>query len=373
MKRLPLYLTRLFASETAQLFVVAVLLLYLIQCLRIFDLVSVRGQNILTLLGQAALSMPPLMVVFFYVCLGIGIGRALRGLQASQELHIIHASRRVGAILSALALSVGAGTLAILTLTHIVEPIANRNINEWSAAIAADLVGRTLTPNRFAEVVPGVTVVIGGRQGNGEITDFFADDARSSEQRRTYIAAQATIGTDEQGYVLQLRDGKLQYFTATGQYSEVGFDRYDMAVDRLTGAIEDRDVVAETSTPALLMRAREAGVELTPQASEALFRRTAEGLRVIALGMLVGAIAAFPHGRRNRRQLPLEIGVLLLAFLERGLNTFLPVPRPYDSFSGTVLLLAVALLMWAYKLRLLAPVRGARRQSPLRPAQARRP
>lgn len=358
MKRLPLYLSRLFVTETAALFAVAAFLFYLIQCLRIFDLVSVRGQNILTLLGQAALSMPPLMVVFFHVCLGIGIGRALRGLQGSHELHIIHASRRVSAILAALGMTIGGGTLAILLLTHVIEPIANRNINEWSAAIAADLVGRTLTPNRFAEVAPGVTVVIGGRQGNGEITDFFADDARSETQRRTYIAAQATIGTDEDGYVLQLRDGKLQYFTSGGQYSEVAFDRYDMAVDRLTGAVEDRDIVAETSTPALLMAAAEAGVPLSPQATEAVFRRSAEGLRVMALGVLVGAIAAFPHGRRTGRRLPLEIGVLLLAFLERGLNTFLPVPRPYDSFSGSVVLLGIGVLMWGWKLRVLRPVQA---------------
>ncbi|SFZ80897.1 lipopolysaccharide export system permease protein [Devosia enhydra] len=356
MKRLPLYLARLFASDTAQLFAVAIFLLYLIQCLRIFDLVAVRGQNILTLLGQATLALPPLMIVFFYVCLGIGIGRALRGLQASHELHIIHASARVPALLQALLMTIGGGALGVLVLTHIFEPVANRNINEWSAAIAADLVGRTLLPNRFVEVAPGVTVVIGGRAGNGEITDFFADDARSPEQRRTYVAAQATVGMDEDGYVLQLREGKLQYMTATGQYSEVAFDRYDMAVDRLTGAVEDRDLVAETATPALLAAASANG-GLSPAAVEAIFRRSAEALRVIGLGLLAGAIAAFPHGRRTRRQLPLEIGILLLAFFERGLNMVLPVPRPWDAFSGSLVLLLVAICMWVWKLQLLRPMR----------------
>ncbi|MGV3651510.1 MAG: LptF/LptG family permease, partial [Devosia sp.] len=176
------------------------------------------------------------------------------------------------------------------------------------------------------------------------------------EQRRTYVAAQATVGMDEDGYVLQLREGKLQYMTATGQYSEVAFDRYDMAVDRLTGAVEDRDLVAETATPALLATASANG-GLSPAAAEAIFRRSAEALRVIGLGLLAGAIAAFPHGRRTRRQVPLEIGILLLAFLERGLNMVLPVPRPWDSYSGSLVLLLVAICMWVWKLQLLRPMR----------------
>ena len=88
MKRLSLYLARLFAVDAIALFAVAVFLLFLIQCLRIFDVVSVKGQSILTLLGQALLTMPSLAVVFLYVCVGIGLGRALRNIQSNQELHI---------------------------------------------------------------------------------------------------------------------------------------------------------------------------------------------------------------------------------------------------------------------------------------------
>ena len=58
--------------------------------LRLFDIVENKGQSFLTLLGQASLGMPALGIVFLYVCLGIGLGRALRNLQASSELQIIH-------------------------------------------------------------------------------------------------------------------------------------------------------------------------------------------------------------------------------------------------------------------------------------------
>ena len=81
------------------LFGVAAFLLFLIQCLRLFDLVSSRGQSLLTLLGQAALGMPSLGVVVLYVCLAIGLGRALRTLQDRSELQIIHASALVPSLI----------------------------------------------------------------------------------------------------------------------------------------------------------------------------------------------------------------------------------------------------------------------------------
>ena len=54
-------------------------------------------------------------------------------------------------------------------------------------------------------------MVIGGRRANGEITDFFVDDNRSSTLRRTYIAERAVVAEDEEGYVLQLFGGSIQY------------------------------------------------------------------------------------------------------------------------------------------------------------------
>ena len=78
MSRLTRYLVGLFWSNALLFAGVATVLIWLIQCLRVFDVVSVKGQSIFTLVGQAVLSMPPLLIVFLYVCLGIGMGRALR-------------------------------------------------------------------------------------------------------------------------------------------------------------------------------------------------------------------------------------------------------------------------------------------------------
>lgn len=354
MTRLSLYLARLFALDAIALFAVALFLLFLIQCLRIFDVVSVKGQSLLTLLGQALLTTPSLAVVFFYVCAGIGLGRALRAMQANWELHIIHSSRRVPALLGGISLYTAFSALLVLVISNFVEPATTRQVNEWSASITADLVGRTLRPHRFAEVVPGVNMVIGGRQGDGNITDFFADDARDPESRRTYVSKTAIIAQDEEGYVLQLFDGQIQYMSGEFQFSQVAFQRYDLALERLTGQTEYRDTLAETNSYDLVANGLSTGV-WNNEVVALLGKRLGEILRVVAICCFVTVLAAFPHGRRGR-EVPLELVVLGAAFLERGVGSIPSISGQYGALAGASLLLAVSAVALLYRLRVHAPV-----------------
>lgn len=356
--RLSTYLAKVFAADAIALFAVAVFLLFLIQCLRTFSVVSVKGQGLLTLIGQALLTMPTLGVVFFYVCVGIGLARGLRALQASQELHIIHSSQRVPALLMAIGSYIGGSMLIVLVLSNFVEPVTNRQFNDWSASVAADLVGRTLTPNRFAEVVPGVTMLIGDRAANGELTDFFADDNRNRDMRRTYLAKSASVAADERGYVLQLRDGAIQYMSDDGRFSEVAFARYDVALERLTGPAEAREVLSETNSLELVAKALAAGT-WDSETVRQLSKRMGEGMRVLAICLFVAAIAAFPHGRRARWEVPLELVVLGAAFIERGISSNLIPPGPFDPIPSALAFAALSIAVLAFRLRVFTPVAQA--------------
>lgn len=349
MSRLTRYLVGLFWSNALLFAGVASVLIWLIQCLRVFDVVSVKGQNLLTLIGQALLTMPPLLIVFLYVCLGIGMGRALRDLQLSQELHAIHSSRRLGALFGAVGVFIALGAMLLLLLTNVVEPMAQRRLSEWQASIAADLVGRTLRPHRFSEVTPGVVIVIGGRQGVGEITDFFVDDSRDPAMRRTYIAKSANVSQDENGYVLNLRDGYLQYTTDKLAFSQITFSSYDVSLDRLTDPSVNRDPLAESSSFDIVQDGLSTGT-WSEGAIKMLINRTAEGLRIVGICLLVASLAAFPTGKRLRFVLPLEASVLAAAFGERLITTY--VPGLYAPFAGAVVMIVVALVILGFKLRI---------------------
>lgn len=347
MNRLTAYLVRIFANDAIALLAIVTTLLWLVQCLRIFDVVSVRGQGMLTLAGQALLSMPALIVAFLYVSMGIGLSRALGALQNNNELHIIHSSLQVPALLKATAIYSTLGALFVLTFSNIVEPVANQRLSSWSASIAADLVGRTLTPHRFTQMVPGVVVMIGGREGGGVITEFFADDRRDPNLRRTYIAKSATIAQDETGHVLQLRDGSLQYTPDGLRFSEVSFARYDIGIERLTTPIDSDEKLSEQNSVSLIAEAISTGVWRTDVVNK-IVERMGEGLRVFGICICVLAVAGFPNARRSRRKMPLELGVLVLAFIERGISAYAPLPAVIAPLTGAALMLigGAAVLLW---------------------------
>jgi lipopolysaccharide export system permease protein len=341
MTRLTRYLTRLFTADALALFAVAAFLLFLVQCLRSFDVISVKGQDLLTLIGQVLLTMPTLAITFLHVCIGIGLARALTALQASNELQIIHSSRRTGSLFRAIGLYAIGGMLLVLLLTNILEPTTRKYFNAWSASIAADLVSRTLAPHRVIPVTPGVTIVIGSRGRNGQLGSFFADDTRSG-LHRTYIAESATVAADAEGYVLQLTNGAIQYMTSDFSFSEISFARYDLAVERLTGNGGGVGGFDGVNTIDMVGNTLSAGRGLDGNVMFTLGQRVGEGFRILAICLLVTALAAFPHARRGGRDLPIEVIVLGAAFVERAVSAVVQSPFVLIPFSGSLLLAVVA-------------------------------
>ncbi len=355
MTRLGNYLFRLFAAEAAALFGVALTILYLVQLLRIVEVGAVRDRGLGTLFWQTILGLPPLSIAFLYVCLAIGLARALRAMQASRELHIIHVSQRLSVLIGTILGYAAIGTLMVLLLAHVIEPLASRENNQIKAQAAADLVGHSLVPNRFAELGDGVTITVGGRGANGEITSFFADDRREADTRRTYIADTALITADELGYVLQLEDGTIQYRTADGQFSEISFERYDIALERLTGDEDTGERRGDQSTYGMIMRGLTEG-DWPAESLRRMAERTADGFRVLALCLFVAAISAFPSGRRKEPVLPVEITVLGAVLFERAVTSYAPVAGWARETTGVIALIVISVAILIYRLRVFAPL-----------------
>ena len=332
MTRLGTYLFRLFAAEAAALFGVALTILYLVQLLRIVEVGAVRDRGLGTLFWQTILGLPQLAIAFLYVCLAIGLARALRAMQASRELHIVHVSQRQPVLLGTILGYAAVGTLLVLLLSHVVAPWASRENNQIKAQAAADLVGRSLVPNRFAELGDGVTITVGGRGADGEM-----------------------ITADEFGYVLQLADGTIQYRTADGQFSEISFVRYDIALERLTGDEDTGERRGDQSTYGIITRGLTEG-EWPAESLRRIAERTSDGFRVLTLCLFVAAISAFPSGRRKEPVLPVEIAVLGVVLLERAVTSYAPVAGWARETSGVIVLIMLSVAILLYRLRVFAPL-----------------
>jgi lipopolysaccharide export system permease protein len=343
MRRLTRYLAKLFAVDALILFAVVCFLLWLISCLRSFDVVSVKGQGIWTLGYQALLTMPPLALTFLYVCVGIGMARALQALKTNHELHIIHSTDGLRALVGATSLVAAAGMACVLLLSNLIEPWSTRGLNQLTASVAADMVSSTLKPQRFTQVTPGVVLLIGGRSGEGEISEFFADDRRDPDVRRTYIAKRARVSTDGANYVLELHDGTLQYAESGGRFSEISFARYDLNVDRLSQPLAQPDPLAQLDSIQLVSAALASG-DWPPAVVQRLTDRLSKAMSVAGICLLVLALSGFPSGRRGRVTMPMEVTVLLLAFIEQGISSYSPLGQSTGPWlmigCGMVMLLA---------------------------------
>ena len=348
MTRLSRYLARLFTVEALSLFLVAAFLVWITQTLRLFDVITAKGQDIFTLLGQSTLTTPPMARAIIYICMAVGMARALRALQASGELHTIHSTKRTSALWTAVTSYVLGGVLLVSLISHWVEPWSKQAFVNWSEEVAADLVGRALNPHRFSEVTPGLVVVIGGRSPDGMVTEFFADDRREAGARRTYFAERAIIQFDGDGYNISLLDGAVQYMRPDGQFSEITFSRYELGLSQLVQS-GDKSIPAEqTNTFELIRSSLESG-EMSGAVWGEIDLRLTEALRVAALCLLVAAIAGYPHARRGGRFVPLEVMVLVLGLGDRALGAAVAHTLPTGHKTGAVIMLALAAIIFLSK------------------------
>jgi lipopolysaccharide export system permease protein len=351
------YLAGQFTTEAAAPFGLAISLIFLVECLRIVDAGSVRGQGLATLGLQVLLALPSGSMTFIHICMGIGLARTLRTMQSTRELHILHVSGKLGALARTAAAFALSGAVLLLLMAHVVDPATSRENGLIRSRVAADLLGRSLVPNRFAEVTDGVTVTVGGRKAGGEITSFFADDRRDPT-RRTYIAESALITADDLGYVLQLSNGTVQYRTPEGKFSEIAFDRYDLAIERLIGSGNSGDERGDNSSFAIVVAGLSDG--WTNERLRRLSERTVEGLRPLSMCLFAFALAGFPSGRRREPRLPIEITVLGASFFERVLSSYAPGNGWLSPLTGVVALTGISLVILVFRVKPIAMPRRER-------------
>lgn len=320
MDRLSRYLQGQFFAQALTIFAAGGALIWLMQLLRLFDLVSAKGQNFLTLMGQSALTTPTFARSILYVCFAIGLVRALRALQHSRELHTIHAAQRTSSLWRAIIAFTLIGAAAVTLVANWIEPNARRISADWSAAIAADIVGRALVPGRFTEIEEGLVFSISARQRDGTLVDFFFDDT-TNETRRTYFAETASVFQDETGYQLILNNGAIQYESSGRRgLSQIGFAQYHVSLASLLDATEATRGPEQIDSFTLL--AQIASGEQGARATRIVNERFADTLRTLAICALGAALCAYPDGGRGKRRIPVELVVLLIAFAEQAVSAF---------------------------------------------------
>lgn len=216
-------------------------IVWLTQALRGIDVITSRGQTILTFFGLTSLAIPYLLLVIAPFALVIATVYVLNRLANDSEIIVIHASglKPWRLFLPFLAVALVVSTL-VFAISSFIAPHSLRVLNDWRRQIAADVISNVLQTGRFLDIETNLTLRVRERQPGGLLVGIFVDDRRDPKERTTIIADRGTVLKNEKGSYLVLEDGNLQRSeTNRREPALVAFDRYAFDMSKFASVPRD--------------------------------------------------------------------------------------------------------------------------------------
>ncbi|MDE2017991.1 MAG: LptF/LptG family permease, partial [Hyphomicrobiales bacterium] len=177
------------AIQALAAFAALTAILWLVGALSRIDLVTDRGQTLLTFLAITALALPALAVVLAPIAVFLASIFLLWKLAGDSEIAAMAAAggspRRLATPFLAFAALVA---LAGGYVANSVAPAAARVTTTMLAQVGADFLSRVLAPGAFSSFEDGLTLHFRARAADGSLVGVFIDDARDPARRMTYVA-----------------------------------------------------------------------------------------------------------------------------------------------------------------------------------------
>ncbi len=189
MRRIDTYLFSRTAKTALAILLVLTAIVWVTQALRRFELVTAKGQAIVTYLGMTLLAVPSLMTIVAPFALAIAMVVVLDAMHADSELVAIDAAgsppRRT--LRPFLVLGVATGVL-VAWIGAYAAPASLQLLRDYTSAVRADILANVVQPGRFVEVDDNFIFHIRDRAGDGSLRGLFIFDTRDPELTFTYTA-----------------------------------------------------------------------------------------------------------------------------------------------------------------------------------------
>lgn len=230
-------------------------IVWVTQALRRFDLVTAKGQALLTYLAMTLLAIPFLVSIVAPFALVFAMVIVLNQMHANSELIAINAAgqsqrRTLGPFL-------GAGLLASLFVAWIAMwagPASMQKLRDYTTAVRADVIANVAQPGRFVEIDDDFTFHMRNRVGDGSIRGLFIYDARASDLTYTYTAEQGRFIEALGKTLMVMENGTIERRRAdTGASTFVAFGSYAFDLSTLQPEVSDRPYEVDERTFAQLL------------------------------------------------------------------------------------------------------------------------
>jgi len=311
------YLFGRYVAATFGFVILLAFLGWLIQLLRTIDVVTAKGQSVLTLFTQSMLVVPEIISIILYICVALGAARGLRAMQVSKELFPIHSSVGLKPLLQSIGLFLLVGVIFDITLAHQLVPKTNQLAAKRADEINADLIANSSRPGQFTDIAPNLTLMIEGRAEDGTGLGFFLHDSRNPEKNQTTFASQSQLSRADDTLYIKLKDGAIQYFnTKTQTMSTLEFGTYSVAVRELASsnlfaAVEPSSIEVLALTQAGLSNQRHVAL---------LHDRVASAIYLICLVVFAFSMTMQPRPMRSKRRISGDVVILGVGVVVKGLG-----------------------------------------------------
>ncbi len=231
-------------STVAFLFVTLSLVcaIWMMQSLRLIDLIVNRGLPFSMFLYMSMLMLPTFLALILPVSLFTAVLFAYNRLTMDSELLVMRAAgiSQTGLSKSAFLLA-GIVTVIIYSLTLYLLPLSFREFKDRQVTIRNDFSTVLLQEGVFTELATGITVFVRERGAEGELLGVLVHDGRNPEKPVTMMAENgALVRTDEGPQVIMVNGNRQEVSKDSGALSLLYFDRYVLNVHSVDKTLDKR-------------------------------------------------------------------------------------------------------------------------------------
>jgi lipopolysaccharide export system permease protein len=325
---------------------------WLVQSLRLIDLIVNRGLSLGLFFYLAVLILPRLVDVVLPIAVFIAVLFTYNRLMSESELIVMRAAGMSQMALARPAIIAGAcGFVVLLSFSLYFLPQANRSFKDLQFEIRNRFASVLIQDGVFNTLSDTLTIYVRGRDSNGELVGMLIHETKDPDKPITLVAERGIfVDTDNGPRVLLVNGSRQQLDRSTGKLTAQEFDKYTLDL----AAYRDAPELRERQPDELFLH-------------ELLFRPVKPGeigilieahLRIInpltALAFCMIPIACLLTGEFNRRgQTQRVLFAILLAFVFETLDigfknfagrTIAAVPLLYANVLAPIVV--TAWLLW---------------------------
>ncbi len=228
------------ALSVAMVFSAAV---WLLQSLRLIDLIVNRGLSVGLFLYLAVLILPRFVDVVLPIAVFIAVLFVYCKLIAESELVVMRASGMSQWALAKPALLVGlAGTVMLYALSFYFLPTANRAFKDLQFEIRNKFASALIQEGVFNTLSDTLMIYIKGRDTNGDLTGLLIQNSNDPDKPLTIFAERGAVVETSDGPRIVLDNGiRQQYERDTGKLTTLTFEKYTLDLSGVSNDTEIRD------------------------------------------------------------------------------------------------------------------------------------